>query len=66
MTGIMRQPSIGLRIGSAVVAAAVLLGPSAWAAQSARLLHLAGIEEMKAWFNANQGHPRVIVLLSPT
>jgi hypothetical protein len=62
----MPQPSLRLRICGAVLAAAVLLGPAPMSAQAARLLHLAGVEEMKAWFNANQGHPRVIVLLSPT
>ena len=66
MTATMRQLSRRLRLCGAVFAAAVLLGPWPMAAQPARLLHLAGIEEMKAWFNANQGHPRVIVLLSPT
>jgi hypothetical protein len=62
----MRHPSSRLRICGAVLAAAILLGVSPIAGQSRRLLHLAGVEEMKAWFNANQGHPRVIVLLSPT
>lgn len=66
MAGAMPQPSVRVRIGGALVAAAVLLGPSPMAAQPARLLHLAGIQEMKAWFNGQQGHPRLMVLLSPT
>jgi hypothetical protein len=30
------------------------------------LPHLRGMKELKTWFNANQGHPRLILLLSPT
>jgi len=30
------------------------------------LAHLHGIEEIRDWFNANSGHVRVILLLSPT
>jgi len=30
------------------------------------LAHLHGIEEIRDWFNANNGHVRVILLLSPT
>ena len=38
------------------------------AAQSSRsrLAHLGGVAELEAWFNAGQGHPRLILLLSPT
>jgi hypothetical protein len=62
----MRQPSIRVRVCGALLAAAVLLGQSPKAAQPAKLGHLGGIEDMKGWFNANQGRPRLIVLLSPT
>ena len=30
------------------------------------LSQLRGIDELKAWFNASKGRPRVIFLLSPT
>jgi hypothetical protein len=32
----------------------------------ATLRDLRGIEELKTWFNANNGHVRLILLLSPT
>jgi hypothetical protein len=53
--------------------AAVIAGLSAMLtmaapAQStaARLRHLGGVDELKAWFNAGKGQPRLILLLSPT
>jgi len=49
-----------------LLAAAVLFGPSPQAAQPAKLRQLGGVEEMKAWFNANKAHPKAIILLSPT
>jgi hypothetical protein len=30
------------------------------------LAHLNGIDELKTWFNANKGHTRLVLLLSPT
>jgi hypothetical protein len=33
---------------------------------AATLPHLRGIEEVRDWFNANKGHVRLILLLSPT
>jgi len=33
---------------------------------AAVLPHLRGIEEVRDWFNANKGHVRLILLLSPT
>ena len=30
------------------------------------LQRLNGVEELKSWFNAGVGHPRLILLLSPT
>lgn len=33
---------------------------------SERLADAGGVAELKSWFNAQRGHPRVILLLSPT
>jgi hypothetical protein len=30
------------------------------------LLQLRGVDELKSWFNAYKGHPRLIFLVSPT
>ena len=49
---------------TAVVFAAVLaMRPYAGAGP---LPHLRGIGEIRDWFNASQGHVRLILLLSPT
>ncbi|HJY34653.1 MAG TPA: hypothetical protein VJ260_07360 [Vicinamibacterales bacterium] len=53
------------RLLAAVAAVALLAGPSAQA-QSAKLRQLGGVDELKAWFNANRAHPRAVLLLSPT
>jgi hypothetical protein len=39
-------------------------GPQA--TQAPTLRRLQGIDELKTWFNAGAGHPRLIFLLSPT
>jgi hypothetical protein len=62
----MTLGSIRIRAWCALLAAVVLLGASRDTAQQGGLPHLAGIDDLKAWFNANQGHPRLIFLLSPT
>jgi len=55
------------RLALVTVALAALLTTSPAAQSSgARLQHLGGVEELKTWFNAGQGHPRLIFLLSPT
>jgi hypothetical protein len=61
----MSLPFLRLRVWGALVAVAVLLGPSP-AAQRAALRQLGGVAEMRSWFNANQAHARAIILLSPT
>jgi hypothetical protein len=52
-------------MATAVLAVAVLLG-AAPRAQPSALSHLRGVDELKSWFNAGKGHPRLIFLLSPT
>jgi hypothetical protein len=62
------MPSSGsfrIRLGAVLIAVALLVAPSA-ARQGSPIRPLGGIAEMKSWFNANQGHARVIFLLSPT
>ncbi len=51
-----------------IVVAVVALLTSAPATQSTTsgLRHLEGVDELKTWFNAGKGHPRLIFLLSPT
>jgi len=53
------------RLALAIIAMAALL-TAAPAAQSSGPQPLGGVDELKAWFNAGQGHPRLIFLLSPT
>ena len=54
-----------LRAIVAVCALAILAVPRAVPAAST-LSQLRGIQELKSWFNAFKGHPRLIFLLSPT
>ncbi len=49
----------------AVVALALLAMPHA-APAAATLSQLRGVQEIKSWFNAYKGRPRLILLLSPT
>jgi hypothetical protein len=35
-------------------------------ARSTPLPALKGVDELKGWFNANQSHPRLVLLVSPT
>jgi hypothetical protein len=67
-----------LRSMSAVVALAVLTLPAVAPAAptpfgsltsvlaQGRLSQLRGVQEIKSWFNAYKGRPRLILLLSPT
>ena len=54
-----------LRSIVAMVALAVLAVPHA-APAGTRLSKLRGMQELKSWFNTFNGHPRLILLLSPT
>lgn len=56
--------SLRASVAALVVALAVVCVPAA--AQAPKLQRLRGIDELKTWFNANAGHPRLIFLLSPT
>jgi hypothetical protein len=54
-----------LRSVAAVAALAVLTLP-ALAPAATTLSQLRGVQEIKSWFNAYKGRPRLILLLSPT
>jgi hypothetical protein len=49
----------------AVLALAVLATPNL-APAAETLSQLRGVDELKSWFNTFKGHPRLILLLSPT
>ena len=51
-----------MRVMVAVFALALCAVPHAAPA----LPQLRGIQELKSWFNTAKGHPRLILLLSPT
>jgi hypothetical protein len=54
-------------IRSVVVGIAlVMLATPRVAAAAPTLGQLRGIEELKSWFNTFKGHPRLILLVSPT
>ena len=48
-----------------VFALALVAVPNA-APTSATLQQLQGVQELKSWFNSFKGHPRLVLLLSPT
>jgi hypothetical protein len=56
----------------AVLALAVLTAPTPFDSRETGLLaeaklgQLRGIEELKSWFNTYKGHPRLVLLVSPT
>jgi hypothetical protein len=51
-------------LASVVVLALFVSAPAVPA--PATLPQLQGVQELKTWFNASKGHPRLIFLLSPT
>lgn len=55
-----------IRAASTIVALAALCVSAVPAAPAPSLKRLDGINELKAWFNAGVGRPRLILLLSPT
>jgi hypothetical protein len=48
------------------LAVVVVLLCSTTLASAPTLAHLRGIDELRAWFNDNREHPRLILLVSPT
>ena len=57
------------RLVALLAAAVAFLLPTAVPAReraAARLSDVRGIDDLKQWFNAERGHARVILLLSPT
>ena len=65
--GIGKKMIQGFRMTvGATLALLLVLAPPAIDAQQSTLKHLGGVVELKSWFNAGKGHPRLIFLLSPT
>jgi hypothetical protein len=62
----MRQLRDHARTAGIIIALAVTIAASPRAAPVSSLPHLQGVAELKSWFNAGKGHPRLILLLSPT
>ena len=54
-----------LRTAIGLIALTLAAAPYA-APAPATLAQLQGVQELKTWFNASKGHPRLIFLLSPT
>ncbi len=61
----MHTHSSIVTVAAAMLAALLSFGPTS-TAQGVELKRLHGIGELKSWFNAKRGHPRLIFLLSPT
>jgi hypothetical protein len=59
------EPMKFVRSMIAVLALAVLAAPKE-APAAETLSQLRGVDELKNWFNTFRGHPRLILLLSPT
>jgi len=61
----MKPVRLLISVLACAVALAVVPPPRARLA-AASLSQLRGVDELKSWFNAYKGHPRLIFLLSPT
>ncbi len=61
-----RGKALQIRLAAVVLAAAAVVASASRPAAAPSLSHLRGIDEVKSWFNATRGHPRLILLLSPT
>ena len=64
----MRQIRASVRLVALFIAFAAVFSRAPLTAQAppSTLRHLQGIDDLKSWFNAGNGHPRLIFLLSPT
>ena len=60
------RPAPRLRIWTAAILAAALLVLPSPPLAAQRLRPLGGVDQLKAWFNENRAHPRLVLLLSPT
>ena len=54
------------RAVAVAIALATVFASAPRPAAAPSLSQLRGIDEVKSWFNATKGHPRLILLLSPT
>ena len=64
----MPQIRNSVRFAALCVALAIVFARAPLTAQAPppSLRHLQGIDDLKTWFNAGNGHPRLVFLLSPT
>jgi hypothetical protein len=65
MTSLRNSIRKCLAAAACAIALAVIAAPPPQLA-AASLSQLRGVDELKSWFNAYKGRPRLIFLLSPT